>query len=187
MILYRSQYPSVLQIVWVAVLPSSSLKVLVIDNSGPMRDLLRSLLSTSGLGQAFEAADGPEAVEKIRDIKPDVVVCSLAMRPMDGAVFTRHIRWDENSPNPYQPIIVIVGQNEHARLAEVRDAGVTAILTRPVSAQSLLSHIVEIVEHPRPYIRVGTYFGPDRRQRIRQEAAVPHRRSEDIAEIATKR
>lgn len=156
------------------------LKALIIDNSGPMRDLLRSLLSASGLTQSYEAADGHEGIEKIREFKPDVVICDLSMRPMDGIAFTRHLRWDEDSPNPYQPVVMLVGRNDLGRLDAVRDSGVSAILTKPVTAQSLLSHIAEIIEHPRPYVRIGGYFGPDRRRRPRTAGeSGPMRRDAD--------
>lgn len=147
------------------------LKALIIDNSASMRELLRALLTGGGLHQCFEAADSREGLKKIREIKPDVVICDLEMKPDDGIVFAHHLRWDEESPNPYQPIVMIVGPSEHYRLTEVRDSGVSAILTKPVTAQNLLTHIVELVVHPRPFVRVGNYFGPDRRSRPRSSDA----------------
>jgi two-component system, chemotaxis family, chemotaxis protein CheY len=159
----------------------AGLRAVIIDNNTSMRGLLRSLLAASGLTQTFEAADSREGIEQIREIKPELVICDLSMRPMDGITFTRHLRWDEDSPNPYQPIIMIVGQDQRHRLSEVRDCGVSAIVVKPVTVQNLLSHIVEIVERPKPFVRIGTYFGPDRRSRSREsDFSGPRRREADI-------
>lgn len=161
---------------------AAQITILVVNTSGPMRDLLRSQLTAVGMTQTYEAADGDEALAKIRDLKPEVVVCDLAIRPMDGIALTRHLRWSEDSPNPYQPIILLVGQGDHGRLEEVRQAGVSAVVTKPITAQNLVSHIIEIIENPRPFVRFGTYFGPDRRRQPRAETPeIPHRRREDRA------
>jgi len=51
------------------------------------------------------------------------------------------------------------------RVVEARDAGVHEFLAKPLSAKGLYSRIRSIIERPRPFVRAGQYFGPDRRRR----------------------
>ena len=69
-----------------------------------------------------------------------------------------------SSPNPYIPIIMVTGHTERHRVEAARDAGVTEILAKPITAQNLFSRIGEIVDHPRPFVKSVDYFGPDRRR-----------------------
>jgi two-component system, chemotaxis family, chemotaxis protein CheY len=157
-----------------------ALKALVIHNHAQLRTLQRSLLSSFGLSQVFEAANGSEGIVLIREVRPDFVLCDLSMRPMDGIAFTRAVRLDEDSPNPYVPIIMTVGHTERQIIEAVRDAGVTEIVAQPVTAQKLISRLVEVVERPRPYVRSPTYFGPDRRRRNDERYFGPRRRRDDM-------
>ena len=59
------------------------------------------------------------------------------MKPMDGLEFTRRVRNDEHSPNPFVPIIMITGHTEKYRVEAARDAGVTEFLAKPITAQNL--------------------------------------------------
>jgi hypothetical protein len=60
-----------------------------------------------------------------------------------------------------------------------RDAGVTEILAKPITAQNLMLRIAEVVDKPRAFVRCETYFGPDRRRRNVADYAGPWRRHDD--------
>ena len=64
-------------------------------------------------------------------------------------------------------------------MAEARDAGVNEFLAKPVTARSLIHRINLVIEHPRPFIRCSTYFGPDRRRRAEPGFKGPWRRQGD--------
>ena len=145
-----------------------------------MRTLLRSLMHALGVKQVIECADGASGYEELREKKPDFVLTDLSMKPIDGIEFTKMVRTAHDSPNPYVPIVMVTGHTERARVTAARDAGVTEFLAKPITAQSLLLRITEIVERPRPFVRCETYFGPDRRRRADAEYAGPFRRQEDF-------
>jgi hypothetical protein len=46
-----------------------------------------------------------------------------------------------------------------------RDAGVTEFLRKPVTVESVIARVAEVIERPRPFVRCGAYFGPDRRRK----------------------
>jgi len=60
---------------------------------------------------------------------------------------------------------MLTGHTELSRVMEARDAGVHEFLAKLISAKGLYSRIRSIIEHPRPFVRTSTYFGPDRRRR----------------------
>jgi CheY-like chemotaxis protein len=155
------------------------LKALIVEDNTHMRTLLRALLTSIGLKDIYEAQDGTSAFDLLRLRKPDMVLTDLSMKPVDGIEFARAVRQSPDSPNPFLPIIMITGHTERHRVEAARDIGVTEFLAKPITAQNLYQRIAEIVERPRPFVRCGDYFGPDRRRRADDHYTGPWRRHED--------
>ena len=143
----------------------TGLSLLLVDDNRHMRVLVRRLLNAFGISKISEASDGGAAWADLFRAMPDVVLLDFAMEPIDGIEFTRRIRAAPDSPNPYLPIIMMTGYTEKARVVEARDAGVTELVAKPVSALSLYNRLVAVVERPRPFVRSSDFFGPDRRRR----------------------
>lgn len=144
---------------------------LIVGANAQRRALLLSVLNAFGVSQCHTATNSLEAVHLLRTVKPDVLITALELCPDDGISLTRFLRHDEQSPNPYQPVILVLEPAEQQRIGEARDAGVNAVLAAPITAQSLRTHLVELIENPRPFIRVAGYFGPDRRFRPHKDTA----------------
>jgi CheY-like chemotaxis protein len=156
------------------------LKALVVEDNPHMRTLLRSLLNALGITQVFEATDGEEAFGLLRDRQPDLILSDLSMKPMDGIAFVREVRTSVTSPNPYIPIIMVTGHTERHRVEAARDAGVTEVLAKPITAGNLFQRIGEIVDRPRAFVKCPGYFGPDRRRHAAEDYAGPFRRRDDF-------
>jgi DNA-binding response OmpR family regulator len=90
---------------------------------------------------------------------------------LNGIEVARAIRQTNTSVNPFVPIILVTGYAERARVLEARDAGITEMLVKPISAKALCSRIERVVLNPRPFIRTADYFGPDRRHIMSQRGA----------------
>jgi len=163
-----------------------SLKALVVEDNTHMRSLLRALLNALGVKDISEAIHGQAAMEALRDRKFDLVLTDLAMSPMDGLELTRHLRNDENSPNPFVPIIMITGHTEKYRVEAARDAGVTEFLAKPITAHNLFARITEILERPRAFVRCDSYFGPDRRRHDIDNYGGPWRRADEIQDVGVR-
>jgi CheY-like chemotaxis protein len=160
-----------------------ALKVLIVEDNQHMRVLLRSLLGSVGMHDIHEAADGSAALTELAARRCDLILCDLAMNPMDGLEFTRDVRRSKKSANPFVPIIMISGYTEKRRVEAARDAGVTEFLAKPITAQSLYSRIAEIMERPRAFIRSDAYCGPDRRRKADNNYAGPWRRQDDMHDL----
>jgi two-component system response regulator AlgR len=75
------------------------LNILIIDDEKPARDRLRRLLkSWSQYRVAGEAASGTEALERIRELSPDVLLLDISMPGMDGMALARVLRGSGVSP-----------------------------------------------------------------------------------------
>jgi two-component system chemotaxis response regulator CheY len=161
-----------------------ALRVLIVEDNQHMRVLLRSLLNSIGIREIHEAGNGVAALDVLKEMKCDLVLSDLAMKPMDGLEFTREIRLSKRSINPFMPIIMITGHTEKHRVEAARDAGVTEFLAKPITPHSLYSRLAEIVERPRAFVRCDSYFGPDRRRKALEHYAGPWRRHDDFQDLA---
>ena len=160
------------------VLPGD-LCVLLVEDNTHMRVLLRTLLKAMGMRRIVEYADGAEALAELGKICPDFIVTDLSMAPMDGLQFTRAVR---HLPKPNLcviPIIMVTGHTERRRIKAARDAGVTEILAKPITAGGVYHRINEIVHRPRPFVRSPDYCGPCRRRKSDPDYFGPWRRSSD--------
>jgi CheY-like chemotaxis protein len=160
-----------------------NLTALIVEDSGHMRSLLRTLLNDIGIKEVAEAPDGGSAISVLQDRKCDLILSDMAMTPMDGIEFIRRIRSGETGADPHLPIIMVTGHTERHRVEMARDVGVTEFLAKPVTPQSLCSRLTEILERPRPFVRAANYFGPDRRRKARDNYAGPWRRRDDYQDV----
>jgi CheY-like chemotaxis protein len=156
------------------------LKALIVEDNPHMRALLMSLLHALGITAIYEASDGEGAFKILRERQPDLVLTDLSMTPMDGLAFVREVRMSAESPNPYIPILMVTGHTERHRIEAARDAGVTEVLAKPITAGHLFQRIGEIVNRPRAFVKCQNYFGPDRRRLLSPDYTGPYRRREDF-------
>jgi len=152
--------------------------VLVVEDMQPMLDLTKSLLDIFGFKHVYGSRDAEKAFELICEYNPDLIITDWLMKPVDGLELINRVRKDENSPNPYVPIILMTGYSDRTRVEAARDSGVTEFLMKPYTAKDLYSRIVQIIEKPRQFVDAGTFFGPDRRRKIRPYKG-PIRRNSD--------
>ncbi len=161
------------------------LNFLIVDDNKHMRALVKSILHALGVKSVLEAGDGADAFKELRHFPADVIVCDWSMSPLDGLDFVRMVRTGSDSPNPFVPIIMLTGHTEMHRVLEARDSGVHEFLAKPVSATKLYSRIRRIIENPRPFVRAGLYFGPDRRRQESLAYNGPERRKTDKGAVDT--
>jgi CheY-like chemotaxis protein len=159
------------------------LRFLVIDDNAHMRRILRTLLHGFGTREVYEAEDGAGALEAFTHYMPDIVLVDWVMPIFDGLELTQMIRQPGANANPYVPIIMLSAHSEKKRIVTARDAGVTEFLVKPISAKVLYERILNVVANPRPFIKTGSYFGPDRRRSVNPSYAGPERRKDGKAEV----
>jgi two-component system, chemotaxis family, chemotaxis protein CheY len=154
------------------------LKILVVDDNAHMRKLVTTILQAFGVVQICEADSGERAWTVLREANPDVVVLDWVMEGMSGLDLVGMIRTNPQSPNPFVPVIMLTGHTSLDHVRQARDAGANEFIAKPVSVKTMMSRLVSVIEHPRPYVRTSVYFGPCRRRRGAEDYSGPERRSD---------
>ncbi len=142
----------------------SKLTILVLEKHVLVRRLLTDVFSEFGVATVLSTAEPDEAFGFFTDYVPDIVLCDWTP-DLDGIAFVRKVRLNDESPNPYVPIVVVTANTELRHVCIARDNGMTEFLAKPVSAKTIYSRLAAVIENPRPFVRVADFFGPDRRRR----------------------
>ncbi|MEM9964097.1 MAG: response regulator [Asticcacaulis sp.] len=159
----------------------SRVLALVVDDNHYMRVIVSTMLRSMGIVHIREASDGAEALEIVRDWRPDVIILDLVMETIDGIEFTRLLRTGVDSPHPYVPIIMMTGHTDRSHVIAARDAGVNEFVAKPLTARALIDRMKSVIENERAWVKSAGYTGPDRRRRRTADYKGPFRRSSDKA------
>jgi chemosensory pili system protein ChpA (sensor histidine kinase/response regulator) len=120
--------------------------VMVVDDSLTVRKFTGRLLERQGY-TVLVARDGVEALEKLQDSVPDVMLVDIEMPRMDGFDLTRNVRADPRLAGV--PIIIISSRTADKHQNHARELGVNAFLGKPYLEEDLLAHIAGFVKNSR--------------------------------------
>lgn len=125
-----------------------SLRVLIVDDEPPARELLRYILSeTDGFEIAGEAENGRRALEQCNALQPDIVLLDVRMPGMDGLEVARHLATLEEPP----AVIFVTAFDEYALQAFESEA--IAYLLKPVRAEKLRAALNKAGRLTRPQLQ----------------------------------
>jgi two-component system, OmpR family, KDP operon response regulator KdpE len=110
-------------------------RILVVDDQPKIRRFMRATLAGDGY-EVDESKSGEEALEKIRDFRPDLIVLDVNMPGMGGLAACRAIRDDTNIA-----IIMLTVRNAEEDKVAALDAGADDFVTKPFSTPELLARI----------------------------------------------
>jgi CheY-like chemotaxis protein len=119
------------------------IKVVAVDDNADARELLKAILERSG-AETVVASSGQEALEAIRDLHPDVLICDLAMPEMDGYEVLKNVRRLEPELGPL-PVIAFTAAARDEDRAATRLAGFQAHLGKPIEPDKLVRTVLELV------------------------------------------
>jgi two-component system chemotaxis response regulator CheY len=112
-------------------------RVLIADDSGTMRTIIRRSLEAVGVTSTTEAADGVQAVSMFKPGDFDLVLTDWNMPGKNGLEVAREIRAQDKQV----PIVMITTESEKARVLEAIQAGVSDYLVKPFTPDSLRSKL----------------------------------------------
>ena len=108
--------------------------VLVVDDSDNMRMTIKALLERNGFQIVGESGDGASAIEKYKELKPDVVTMDVTMSGMDGMEAMKQII--EFDPEAKVVMVSAMGQDVYVKEAII--AGAKGYIVKPFSMQQLV-------------------------------------------------
>ena len=110
-------------------------RILVVDDEPQIRRIMRTTLTGAGY-EIDDAKTGEEALVKLRDFRPDLVLLDINMPGMGGLAACRAIRSDTSVA-----IVMLSVRNAEADKVEALDAGADDFVTKPFSTPELLARI----------------------------------------------
>jgi twitching motility two-component system response regulator PilG len=121
--------------------------ILVVDDSATVRKLIAGKLEKSG-HEVICAVDGVDALEKIEEIVPDLILLDINMPRMDGYQVCKLIRNNHATENV--PVVMISGKDGFFDKVRGRMSGTTGYITKPFGPETLMkaleTYIVSDVE-----------------------------------------
>jgi DNA-binding NarL/FixJ family response regulator len=114
------------------------IRVLIADDHGIIRDGLGRLIAAlDDIELAGTAADGAQAVERAREVQPDVVLMDLDMPNMDGIEATRQIL----AERPETAVLVLTSFSDRPRIMGALDAGASGYLLKDSASDDVADGI----------------------------------------------
>ncbi|WP_010141371.1 response regulator [Oceanicola sp. S124] len=112
-----------------------SLKVLAVDDSRTMRDMIRMALMPAGF-DVHLAEDGVHGIEVLDGLTPDAIITDINMPRMDGFGFIDAVR--EQEQHRATPILVLTTESAPELKMRAREAGATGWIVKPFDPAKLV-------------------------------------------------
>lgn len=112
-------------------------RVLVVDDAAFMRMMIKDILSKNGYEVVGEASDGAQAVEKYKELQPDLVTLDITMPEMDGIAALKQIR----AIDPQAKVIMCSAMGQQAMVIEAIQAGARDFIVKPFQADRVLEAV----------------------------------------------
>ncbi|HSH39171.1 MAG TPA: response regulator transcription factor [Chthoniobacterales bacterium] len=122
----------------------SALRILIADDHEVVREGLRALVESEGSWEVCgTAANGREAVERAKELKPDIVVLDMTMPELSGLEAVRQIK----RALPATELLVFSAHRSEEVVAQVFDAGAKSYICKADAGRHLVAAIRSLAEH----------------------------------------
>jgi len=112
-------------------------RILIVDDAAFMRMMIRDILTKNGFEVVGEGADGAQAVEKYKELKPDLVTMDITMPEMDGIAALKEIR----KLDPGAKVIMCSAMGQQAMVIDAIQAGAKDFIVKPFQADRVIEAI----------------------------------------------
>ncbi len=117
--------------------------VMVVDDSITMRKVTSRVLENHSI-EVMTALDGIDAIEKLHERVPDLMLLDIEMPRMDGYELAQHIRSDARLR--HVPIVMITSRSGQKHRKKARDSGANAYLTKPYQEADLVARVGQMLD-----------------------------------------
>lgn len=123
----------------------SGLHVLLVDDNKFIRILIREILRGFGFLKITEALTVPEALDRVQQHRPDLVICDWMMYPEDGMSLLRKLRGHSDPQVRMTPFIMLSGEVRDDRVSMAIGEGADSYVAKPFTAQTLMTHLLRVI------------------------------------------
>jgi len=115
--------------------------ILICDDAAFMRMMIKDILTKNGYNVAGEAENGLKAIEKYKEINPDLVLMDITMPEMDGIQALREIK----KVNSSALVIMCSAMGQQAMVIESIQAGAKDFIVKPFQAERVIEAVKKVV------------------------------------------
>ena len=119
-------------------------KILLVDDAAFMRKVIKDTLSKNGYSDLHEAVDGADAVEKFKELNPDLVIMDITMPNMDGLEALKAMRQLNGSAN----IVMCSAMGQEAMVIEAIQSGAKDFIVKTFKSDRIMKTVTYIVGAP---------------------------------------
>ncbi|AIF66385.1 MULTISPECIES: response regulator [Terribacillus] len=112
-------------------------RILIVDDAAFMRMMIKDILTKNGFEVVGEAQDGQQAVEKYKELTPDLVTMDITMPEMDGIAAMKEIK----SQYPDAKVIMCSAMGQQAMVIDAIQAGAKDFIVKPFQADRVVEAI----------------------------------------------
>ncbi|WP_406856540.1 response regulator [Alsobacter sp. KACC 23698] len=117
----------------------TSMPILVVDDYQTMIRIIRNLLKQLGFEDVDDAADGQQAMSKLKQRQYGLVISDWNMEPMTGYDLLKSVRADDSLKD--MPFIMVTAESKTDNVIAAKKAGVSSYIVKPFNAQTLKAKI----------------------------------------------
>jgi two-component system chemotaxis response regulator CheY len=121
-----------------------SRKILIVDDSKTVRDVLKDTLLKAGY-DVCDAAGGQDALDLVCDKDYDLLMTDLNMPEMDGFEFISEVR--KIPGRRFLPIVVLSSEEKQKRFVDCVKAGASGFLQKPVDREQVLAILQTVIPY----------------------------------------
>ncbi len=116
-------------------------KILIVDDAAFMRMMIKDILTKNGYDVAGEAENGLKAIEKYRELLPDLVIMDITMPELDGIQAVKEIK----KINFDSKIIMCSAMGQQAMVIESIQAGAKDFIVKPFQADRVVEAVRKVL------------------------------------------
>lgn len=117
-------------------------RILIVDDAAFMRMMIKDILVKNGFEVIGEAQDGNQAVDKYKELNPDLVTMDITMPEKDGIAALKEIR----ELNPDANIIMCSAMGQQAMVIDAIQAGAKDFIVKPFQADRVMEAIQKALD-----------------------------------------
>ncbi len=118
-----------------------SKNILIVDDAAFMRMMIKDILSKNGYEVVGEAENGAKAIERYKELNPDLVIMDITMPEVDGIAAVKEIKNVDNDAK----VIMCSAMGQQAMVIESIQAGARDFIVKPFQAERVIEAVKKVI------------------------------------------